>query len=248
MTTPRLQLDRVAKRYGTLAAVEELSMALAVGESVALLGPSGCGKSTLLSMAAGLLAPDTGRVLLDGEALAAPGKLGFMPQRDLLLPWRRLIDNVTLGPHLQGVARTVAHERARELLPLFGLEGFEDAWPAQLSGGMRQRAALLRTVLAGHDTLLLDEPFGALDALTRFGLQDWLAAMRERFGWTLLTVTHSPEEAVYLADRVLVLSPRPARTAAVIDIALPRPRLPAMRADPAFGRQVSRVLEALGLA
>ena len=144
-------------------------------------------------------------------------------------------------------AGLASREQARELLPLFGLAGFEDAWPAQLSGGMRQRAALLRTVLAGHDTLLLDEPFGALDALTRLGLQDWLAAMRERFGWTLLTVTHSPEEAVYLADRVLVLSPRPARPAARIDIDLPRPRVPALRADPAFGKQVGRVLTALGL-
>ncbi len=247
MTPSRLRLEGVGKSFGDLTAVQDLSLELAVGESLALLGPSGCGKSTVLAIAAGLLAPDAGRVLLDGEPLTAAGKLGFMPQRDLLLPRRRLIDNLILGPELQGVPPAAAREQARELLPLFGLAGFEDAWPAQLSGGMRQRAALLRTVLAGHDTLLLDEPFGALDALTRLGLQDWLAAMRERFGWTLLTVTHSPEEAVYLADRVLVLSPRPARPAARIDIDLPRPRVPALRADPAFGQQVGRVLTALGL-
>lgn len=245
---PRLRLDGVSKRYGELTVVQDLSLDLAAGESLALLGPSGCGKSTVLKMAAGLLAPDTGSVLLDGRPLEGPGRLGFMPQQDLLLPWRRLIDNVVLGPQLQGVPRDVARERARERLALFGLEGFEDAWPGQLSGGMRQRAALLRTVLAGHDTLLLDEPFGALDALTRLGLQDWLAAMRERFGWTLLVVTHSPEEAVYLADRVLVLGPRPARLRAQIDVDLPRPRVPALRAAPSFGREVGRVLAALGLA
>lgn len=247
MMPPRLRLDAVSKRFGTLVAVENLSLALAAGESLALLGPSGCGKSTALAIAAGLLAADEGRVTLDGRPLTQPGKLGYMPQRDLLLPWRRLMDNLILGPQLQGVPRAVAREQARALLPVFGLDGFEDAWPAQLSGGMRQRAALLRTVLAGHDTLLLDEPFGALDALTRLSLQDWLAAMRERFGWTLLIVTHSPEEAVFLADRVWVLSPRPARLVAQIDIDLPRPRVPALRADPAFGQRVGQVLMALGL-
>ena len=245
---PRLQLEGADKRYGDLAVVQDLSLDLAVGECLALLGPSGCGKSTVLKMAAGLLAPDAGRVLLDGRPLPGPGRLGYMPQQDLLLPWRRLIDNVVLGLQLQGVPRAEARERARERLALFGLDGFEKAWPGELSGGMRQRAALLRTVLAGHDTLLLDEPFGALDALSRMALQDWLAAMAEGFGWTLLVVTHSPEEAVYLADRVLVLGPRPARPRAQITVDLPRPRVPALRAEPAFGREVGRVLTALGLA
>jgi ABC-type nitrate/sulfonate/bicarbonate transport system ATPase subunit len=247
LAPPRIELDRVRRAFGPLLAVEEVSLSLARGECLALLGPSGSGKSTVLAMAAGLLAPDSGRVLLDGAPLEGPGRVGLMPQRDLLLPWRRLVDNLVLAADLQGRPREPAVRAARELLPLFDLAGFEAAWPGELSGGMRQRAALLRTVLAGHDTLLLDEPFGALDALTRLGLQDWLAGMRRRFGWTVLLVTHSPDEAVFLADRVLVLSPRPARLVAEIAVPLPQPRAAGSRAGPEFGRVLGRVLEAIGM-
>lgn len=239
---PRLALEGVSKRFGTLSVLEGLSLRLAPGECLALLGPSGCGKSTALALAAGLRQPDEGQVLLDGQPLDAPGRVGLMPQRDLLLPWRCLVDNLLLGPQLQGRPLDAARQQAQALLPAFGLEGFEAAYPSQLSGGMRQRAALLRTVLAGHQTLLLDEPFGALDALTRLGLQAWLTGMRERFGWTVLLVTHSPEEALFLADRILLLSDRPARVLAELRPELPQARPPELRASPAFAAELGRLL------
>ncbi len=242
LAVPRLTLEGLVARFGQLAVLDRLSLALAPGECLALLGPSGCGKSTALALAAGLRRPDAGRVLLDGRPLSGPGRVGLMPQRDLLLPWRRLLDNLLLGPQLQGRPLAEARREALALLPAFGLEGFDQAYPAGLSGGMRQRAALLRTVLAGHRTLLLDEPFGALDALTRLALQSWLAAMRERFGWTVLLVTHSPEEALFLADRIAILGPRPARVVAEFHPRLPRPRIPSLRADPAFAAELGRLL------
>jgi ABC-type nitrate/sulfonate/bicarbonate transport system ATPase subunit len=147
-----------------------------------------------------------------------------MPQRDLLLPWRTVLNNVILGPELDGRSKRAARQQARELLPLFGLEGFEDAYPDTLSGGMRQRAALLRTFLTGREVLLLDEPFGALDALTRRELQRWLLDVWQRFQKTILFITHDVEEAVFLADRVLVFSPRPGRITQELRANLPRPR------------------------
>ena len=147
-----------------------------------------------------------------------------MPQRDTLLPWRTVLENVILGVELAGGSRESAREDARQLLPLFGLDGFEDSWPSTLSGGMRQRAALLRTFLAGYDILLLDEPFGALDALTRRMLQQWLLGVRTRFSKTILFITHDIDEALLLGDRMLVFSPRPGRITADLNIDLPHPR------------------------
>jgi ABC-type nitrate/sulfonate/bicarbonate transport system ATPase subunit len=147
-----------------------------------------------------------------------------MPQRDLLMPWRTVLENVIIGPELAGTPKADARRRAREMLPLFGLEGFADAYPDALSGGMRQRAALLRTFLCARDVVLLDEPFGALDALTRRELRRWLLDVWQRFGQTILFITHDVEEAVFLADRVLVLSPRPASVKLELPVTLPRPR------------------------
>ena len=147
-----------------------------------------------------------------------------MPQADALLPWRRVLENATLGLEVRGLPRREARERVRPLLPAFGLDGFERAYPFQLSGGMRQRAALLRTVVQECEVLLLDEPFGALDALTRTEMQHWLESVWERFRWTVLLVTHDVREAVYLADRIYVLSPRPGTVVAEIAVPLPRPR------------------------
>ena len=170
---------------GEVEAVVDLTFNVEEGEFLTIIGPSGCGKSTLLRLLAGLVQPDSGQVVLQGQPLPDPsdrqGRFGYMPQRDTLLPWRTVLENVILGVELAGGSRESAREDARQLLPLFGLDGFEDNWPSTLSGGMRQRAALLRTFLAGYDILLLDEPFGALDALTRRMLQQWLLGVRTRF-------------------------------------------------------------------
>src|ERR1019366_1237085 len=179
--------------------------------------------------------PDGGEVLIDGRRAASRlGTCAFMPQRDGLLPWRRTIDNVTIGLELAG-----------PLLELFGLGGFETAWPWQLSGGMRQRAAFLRTVLLGKPAMLLDEPFGALDGITRSELQQWLLEVWSEVGSTVMLITHDVAEAVFLADRVYVMTPRPGRVAAVIEIELPRPRTLALAESPQFGAHEARLRQLL---
>ena len=189
------------------------------------MGPSGCGKSTFLAVLAGLVKPDSGRVLIDDlDVTGKTGGAAFHPQRDVLLPWRRVIDNVTLGLEVQGLSKASARSRVGELFEPFGLHGFERSYPFQLSGGMRQRAALLRTVVQNRPVLLLDEPFAALDALTRTEVQQWLADLWQQFNWTVVLVTHDIREAVYLSDRVVVFSPRPASVIAEIRVELARPR------------------------
>ncbi|HEU4658827.1 MAG TPA: ABC transporter ATP-binding protein [Capillimicrobium sp.] len=210
------RLEDVTRRYGAVTAVEHLSLAVAPGEVVAVVGPSGCGKSTLLQLVCRLEAPDAGRV----EA----GPAALMPQRDLLLPWATALDNAPLPLRLHGASRREARAAAAPLFETFGLGGFERARPAQLSGGMRQRVAFLRTLLAGKPVLCLDEPFAALDALARSDMQAWLAGALAREPRTVLLVTHDVEEAVVLADRVVVLSPRPGRVVAEIRVDAPRPR------------------------
>ena len=213
---------------GEVEAVVDLTFKVNEGEFLTIIGPSGCGKSTLLRVLAGLVQPDSGRITLQGQPLPDPsdrqGRFGYMPQRDTLLPWRTVLDNVILGVELAGGSRDAAREEALQMLPLFGLDGFENNWPSTLSGGMRQRAALLRTFLAGYDILLLDEPFGALDALTRRMLQQWLLGVRARFSKTILFITHDVDEALLLGDRMLVFSPRPGRITADLKIDLPHPR------------------------
>ena len=213
-----------------------------------LVGPSGSGKSTLFSLLAGLLDPEQGEILLDGQLQQQrTGSFGYMPQRDLLLPWRSVTANVAIPLELGGMDRTVAGERAEEMLAHFGLEEFGDLYPYALSGGMRQRAALLRTILTEQDVLLLDEPFGALDALTRRELQDWLLNLWQEYSKTIFFITHDVDEALYLGDRVLVLSSRPGHIVETLEVDLPRPRRPSMIARPEFGRQAARLLEALGI-
>src|SRR4051795_10509312 len=197
-------------------ALADVSLDVAAGEIVAVVGPSGCGKTTLLEIVCGLQAPDA------GTAHAAPAVL--MPQRDLLLPWLNAIDNAALALRVGGASRADARRRAHPLFAAFGLEGLERARPHELSGGMRQRVAFLRTLLSGKPVLCLDEPFGALDALTRREMQDWLAAALQREARTVLLVTHDVEEAAVLADRIVVLSPRPGCVVAEIPVALEHPR------------------------
>ncbi len=232
-----LAVDSLSKTFSSAAAkgaqpvvqaLADLSFQVAAGEFLSIIGPSGCGKSTLFRILSGLEQPDTGQVTLQGQPLPLEtdrqGRFGYMPQRDTLLPWRTVLDNVILGADLAGDSRELARSEAQRLLPLFGLDGFENVWPSALSGGMRQRAALLRTFLTGYETLLLDEPFGALDALTRRVLQQWLLGVRTRFKKTILFITHDIDEALLLGDRVLVFSPRPGRITADLPIDLPHPR------------------------
>lgn len=212
---------------GTLEVLRDVSLHVETGEFIALIGPSGSGKTTLLSLIAGLEEPTSGEIALRGDSQAPRlGHVGYMPQRDLLLPWRSALDNAIAGLEARGVPKAEAREQARTLFQQFGLSGFERAWPATLSGGMRQRVAFARAALAGGDLLLLDEPFGALDALTRLGLQRWLAEMCAALGLTCLLVTHDLDEALLLADRIYVLTARPGRILLERPVPTPRPRAP----------------------
>jgi len=225
MSAARLELNSIAKAFGDLQVLGDLSLWVGQGEFVALLGPSGSGKSTIFKLLTGAFSPDAGAILFDGAPLhPALRPFAFMPQRDALMDWRRIIDNTTLGLEVQGAGRAAARRRVAPLFAEFGLSGFEQHYPAQLSGGMRQRAALLRTVVQDKPMLLLDEPFGALDALTRADMQRWLETMWSRHGWTTLLVTHDVHEAVLLADRIYVLSARPGRIISEVTVPLPRPR------------------------
>jgi ABC-type nitrate/sulfonate/bicarbonate transport system ATPase subunit len=234
MAVPKLVTDGLVKAYpGPLPVLDGVTFDVAPGEFVSVIGPSGCGKSTLFNVIAGLDRPDAGRVLVDGvDATGRVEPFAYMPQQDLLFPWRTVLDNTTLGLEVAGISRSAARERARRLFEPFGLAGFERAHPAELSGGMRQRAALLRTVVQDRPVLLLDEPFGALDSMTRTDMQTWLAGMRARFDWTVLLITHDIREAMFLSDRVIVLTPRPTRVHREVTIDLPRPRHPAQLTSP----------------
>ena len=214
--TEPLSFRKVTRRYGALTALAGIDLELRANEVTAFVGPSGCGKSTLLELVAGLQEPD------EGEIRSRPA--AYMPQRDLLLPWRDALGNAGLALECQGVARADARRRAEPLFERFGLTDFERARPAALSGGMRQRVAFLRTLLQGRPVLLLDEPFGALDAITRADLREWLAGALANDPRTVLLVTHDVEEATFLADRIVVLSPRPGRVVADFPVSLPRPR------------------------
>jgi ABC-type nitrate/sulfonate/bicarbonate transport system ATPase subunit len=252
VTTPRIELRHVSKTFigngRTVPALRDFSLRVMPGEFVTIIGASGSGKSTLFNLCAGLLEPDEGSIIIDGDVPRNRlGMLGYMPQRDLLLPWRSVLDNVLVPQDIKGVPRGESREKALEMFQRFGLESFEHDYPSSLSGGMRQRAALLRTWLTGCDTLLLDEPFGALDALTRKELQDWLLRVWHEFGRTVLFITHDVEEAVYLADRVIVMSARPGTVKRELAVALPRPRRQRMVAERAFGTLVRGLLGDLGV-
>jgi NitT/TauT family transport system ATP-binding protein len=227
---------RFLTRRGPLTALDGMSLRAAAREIVAVVGPSGCGKSTLLELICGLRAPDRGSVRAEPAAL--------MPQRDVLLPWLSTIDNAALALRAKGLSRKEARAAARPWLERFDLAEFERARPAELSGGMRQRVSFLRSLLAGKPVLALDEPFASLDAITRLQMQGWLSHVLEREPRTVVLVTHDVEEAVVLGDRIVVMSPRPGRAVAEIEVGLPRPR---HRADPGVVALRERALEALGV-
>ena len=233
-TRHAVSVKDVHRSYGATSALAGISLSVARGEVFALVGPSGCGKTTLLELISGVLTPDAGSISAEPAVL--------MPQRDLLLPWLSAIDNAALALRLAGTPRALARERTAALFGDLGLAGFERAMPHELSGGMRQRVAFLRTLLAGKPVLCLDEPFGALDAITRADAQRWLADVLAARPRTVVLVTHDVEEAVLLADRVAVMSARPGRVLAELDVALARPR---SRTEPALVALRERALRAL---
>jgi ABC-type nitrate/sulfonate/bicarbonate transport system ATPase subunit len=238
--TDGVLLDLVSRifptRRGPVTALEAMSLHAQPGQIVAVVGPSGCGKSTVLELICGLQRPDSGTIR------CAPAVL--MPQRDVLLPWCGALDNATLALRARGMKRDAARALAAPWLERFGLGGFEHTRPAALSGGMRQRVSFLRSLLAGKPVLALDEPFSALDAITRAEMQGWLAQVLASEPRTVVLITHDVEEAVVLGDRVVVMSPRPGRAVAEIEIDLPRPR---RRTDPAVVALRERALDALGV-
>ncbi|MCD6087309.1 MAG: ABC transporter ATP-binding protein [Candidatus Hydrothermae bacterium] len=208
-----------------LLVLDGVSVQLDEGEFVTVVGPSGCGKTTFFNVLIGLATYDGGEIVYEGRGVEnLRGLVAYMQQRDLLLPWRTLMGNVLIGPEIQGELNGETLTRAKELLSFFRLDSFSDMYPSQLSGGMRQRAALARTLMFGKDLLLLDEPLSALDAITRRKLQSYLLALSDRFGKSVLMITHDVEEALLLSDRIYVFSALPARVRRVIKVEMEKPR------------------------
>lgn len=220
-----LKAENIYCSISGLDILSGISFELEEREFLAVLGPSGCGKSTLLKLISGLIHPDRGKIILDGRDISGKsGMVSYMHQQDLLLPWLNVLDNAALPLFLRGEKKRDARRKAHALLGEFGLGGFENYYPSQLSGGMRQRVSLLRSYLYRSDILLLDEPFGALDAITREKMQDWLLSVFSTLSASVLLVTHDVDEAILLADKILVLSPRPAKLSVVFDVPFGRPR------------------------
>ncbi len=249
-TTTKIRVESLDKSFNVdgyrQLVLDDIQLTVGEGEFVSIIGPSGCGKSTLLNIVAGLDSPDSGTVTVGGDqGVSALGRVGYMQQKDLLLPWRTVLDNAILGLELHGVPRRQARTRALELTEFFGLKGFENQYPYALSGGMKQRAAFLRTMLMDQEIVLLDEPFGALDALTRVQMQEWLLELWDSLRKTIVLITHDMDEAILLSDRVYVLTQRPGRVTLVMDVDLPRPRSYEQVTEPQFARLKSRLLEPL---
>jgi ABC-type nitrate/sulfonate/bicarbonate transport system ATPase subunit len=241
-----LEVINVRKSYPGLHTVENISLELKKNQFVSVLGPSGCGKSTLFNIISGLEMPDRGNIVIDGKYYnGKTGRVSYMHQKDLLLPWNNIIDNVCLPLFIKGVNRKESHEKALKYFPEFGLEGFDRKYPFQLSGGMRQRAALLRTYLFADDIMLLDEPFGNLDAITRRKMQYWLLELFEKLDASILFITHDIDEAIFLSDRIYLLSKRPAVVSKIFDVGIKRPRKTGIITSPEFNSLKRKILEML---
>jgi putative hydroxymethylpyrimidine transport system ATP-binding protein len=245
----KIAFSQVDFAYGDKQILSSVDLRVAKGEFVSLIGPSGIGKSTLFQLVAGLLQPAAGQIRLDGQgARHRLGRVGYMPQRDLLMPWRTVAENAALPLEIQGVPVREALSRVRQELPRYGLAEWADAYPGQLSGGMRQRVSFLRAVLVGAEIMLLDEPFGALDGITRMEMQEWLLQMWQQTGTTMLMITHDIDEAILLADRVVLLTGSPITRPVELPVPLSRPRDSACRNQPAFLELRERIWEHLRLA
>jgi NitT/TauT family transport system ATP-binding protein len=250
MNNPILGAIHLSKRYitrqGYLQAIEDVSFGVQPGEFLCIVGPSGCGKSTLLRLLAGLLTPDRGEIRLDGQPLRGPSpKIGFVFQKANLMPWRTVLDNIMLPLQVQQIPTAEAEARADYAIHLVGLADFAASYPRELSGGMEQRVAIARALAPEPEILLLDEPFGSLDALTRERLNQELLRIWDASRKTVVMVTHNIREAVFLSDRVLVLSQRPARVATVVPISLARPRAASLTYSEAFGALAYEVRQAI---
>ena len=238
----KLQVSHLGKTFGELRALQDINLAVERGEFIALVGPSGCGKTTFLRIVAGLEPASSGEVTLDGRAVRGPGgDRGFVFQSDNLLPWRTVFANAIIGREVAGQVGPAERQRTMELLKLVGLEGFEHYHPRQLSGGMRQRVNLARALAIDPEILLMDEPFSSLDAQTREIMQTELMRIWEDGRKTVLFVTHQIDEAVFLADRVLVFARRPGRLRESVAIELPRPRMLAIKRTAEFVRYVDHI-------
>ena len=243
---PIIELQGVSKTYrtrdGDIPSLRPIDFTVGEGEFVVIVGPSGCGKTTLLKMLAGLLTPSGGEVRIEGKSITKPhSNIGIVFQTALLLPWRSVFSNVMMPVEVKGLPRAACEQRARDLLRLTGLQGFENKYPWQLSGGMQQRVAICRALVHDPKLMLMDEPFGALDALTREKMNVELQRIQGETGKTVLLITHSIPEAVFLADRVMVMNARPGNIAAVYDIPLPRPRTLDILANPLFVEMTQKI-------
>ena len=250
MSVGQITIDKLHLRVGhgaqAFEAVQDVSLTVQPGEFVCLLGPSGCGKSTLLGALAGHLRPSRGTITVDGRAIDGPhAERGLVFQHHTLFPWRKVVDNVAFGLKMQGVARAERRRRALELLAMVGLEAFAEHYPAQLSGGMKQRVEIARVLINHPRVMLMDEPFGALDAQTRLMMQQLLLDLWARIRTTIVFITHDIDEALFLADRVLVMSPRPGRIIEQIAVPFPRPRDASLVTSPEFTALKRRCLQLL---
>ena len=250
MSVGKIEIDKLHLRVGhgaqAFEAVQDVSLTVEPGEFVCLLGPSGCGKSTLLGALAGHLRPSRGAIAVDGRAIDGPhAERGLVFQHHTLFPWRKVVDNVAFGLKMQGVPRAERRQRALELLALVGLEAFAEHYPAQLSGGMKQRVEIARVLINHPRVMLMDEPFGALDAQTRLMMQQLLLDLWARIRTTIVFITHDIDEALFLADRVLVMSTRPGRIIEQIAVPFPRPRDSSLVTSPEFTALKRRCLQLL---
>lgn len=247
---PKVEIRNLTKSFQKekekLSVLDDINIKLSDGEFISIIGPSGCGKSTIFNIICKLEHEDGGNILVDGVELGKSSrKFAYMPQKDLLMPWKKLKDNLILPLEIQGMEKGRAYTKLEEYLPVFGLEGFENSYPPELSGGMRQRAALLRTFLIDSDIMLLDEPFASLDAINRDKMQRWLLDVWERFRHSVIFITHSIDEAIYLSDRVYALTDRPASVKLDLPIDIPRPRNREVVTSDKFIGYKSLLLEAL---
>jgi ABC-type nitrate/sulfonate/bicarbonate transport system ATPase subunit len=240
--------ERITKCYEGVPTVKDVSLSLPEGGLISLLGASGVGKTTLFNVLAGVDTPEAGRVLLSGEDITGcAGRVSYMLQKDLLFPYRTVLDNVILPLILRGQPKREARDYARGFFARFGLSGYEDKYPRQISGGMRQRAALLRTTMTGNRVILLDEPFSALDAITKLSMHEWYLGIAEEMKLSTIFITHDIDEAVTLSDDVFILHGKPGRIVAQIGIAPERPRSRAFQTSPAFAEYKRKILDAIGL-